>query len=116
MRRRIVIGLELACGLLDSLPGIWWEGGRPRFARHALYGCSPPLRLAHRALELDAKWGTEVWGRPAERSPDEIADAFESYEPKPEDFDAPLPPRMAEQLEAFKRSYGKKLPEQPDRP
>lgn len=34
----------------------------------------------------------------------ELADKFETYEPKPEDFDAPLPPLMAVQLAAFKRA------------
>lgn len=35
---------------------------------------------------------------------DELADKFENYEPKPEDFDAPLPPLMAVKLAAFKRA------------
>jgi len=34
---------------------------------------------------------------------DELADRFENYDPKPEDFDAPLPPVMAVQLAAWKR-------------
>lgn len=34
---------------------------------------------------------------------DALADQLESYEPKPEDFDAPLPPLMAVKLAAFKR-------------
>jgi len=34
---------------------------------------------------------------------DALADQFESYEPKPEDFDAALPPLMAVKLAAFKR-------------
>ncbi len=34
---------------------------------------------------------------------DALADQLESYEPKQEDFDAPLPPLMAVKLAAFKR-------------
>jgi len=34
---------------------------------------------------------------------DEFADAFENYNPKPGDFDAPLPPVMAVRLAAWKR-------------
>lgn len=34
---------------------------------------------------------------------DTLADRLESYEPKLEDFDAPLPPLMAVKLAAFKR-------------
>lgn len=37
-------------------------------------------------------------------SADKIADAFENYDPKSEDFDAPLPPLMAVKLAAFRRS------------
>ena len=36
-------------------------------------------------------------------SADKIADAFESYDPKPDDFDAPLPPLMAVKVAAFRR-------------
>lgn len=41
-------------------------------------------------------------------SADKIADAFESYEPKPEDFDAPLPPLLAVELAAFRRAQAEK--------
>lgn len=34
---------------------------------------------------------------------DELADEFENYEPKVEDFDAPLPPLMAVRLAAWRR-------------
>lgn len=34
---------------------------------------------------------------------DEFAAKFENYEPKPEDFDAPLPPVMGVRLAAWKR-------------
>lgn len=39
---------------------------------------------------------------------DELADKFENYEPKPEDFDAPLPPLMAVKLAAFKRAHAER--------
>ncbi len=32
-----------------------------------------------------------------------LADEFENYEPKPEDFDRPLPPVMAVKLAAYRR-------------
>ena len=35
---------------------------------------------------------------------DQLADAFESHDPAPEDFDAPLPPLMAVKLAAFRRA------------
>ncbi len=35
---------------------------------------------------------------------DELADAFESYEPEPEDENAALPPLMAARLAAWHRS------------
>ncbi|KAB1645290.1 hypothetical protein [Gulosibacter chungangensis] len=34
---------------------------------------------------------------------DEFADAFENYDPKPDDVDAPLPPVMAVKLAAWRR-------------
>lgn len=39
---------------------------------------------------------------------DEFADAFENYEPKPEDLDAPLPPVMAVKLAAWRRDTAEK--------
>jgi hypothetical protein len=39
---------------------------------------------------------------------DALAEQFESYEPKGEDFDAPLPPLMAVKLAAFKRDAAEK--------
>ncbi len=39
---------------------------------------------------------------------DELADAFESYDPKPEDFDPTLPPLMAVKLAAFRRVAAEK--------
>lgn len=39
---------------------------------------------------------------------DELADAFERYEPTSENFDAPLPPLMAVKLAAFRRSAAEK--------
>ncbi len=39
---------------------------------------------------------------------DALADQFESYEPKDEDFDAPLPPVMAVKLAAFRRDAAEK--------
>lgn len=39
---------------------------------------------------------------------DALADQFENYEPKDEDFDAPLPPLMAVKLAAFKRDAAEK--------
>lgn len=39
---------------------------------------------------------------------DELADAFESYDPKSEDFDATLPPLMAVKLAAFRRAAAEK--------
>jgi hypothetical protein len=39
---------------------------------------------------------------------DELADAFENFEPKPEDFDAPVPPLMAVKLAAFRRAAAEK--------
>lgn len=41
-------------------------------------------------------------------SADKIADAFEDYDPTPDDFDAPLPPLMAVKLAAFRRSQAEK--------
>ncbi|MFT4299358.1 MAG: hypothetical protein QM597_06985 [Aeromicrobium sp.] len=35
---------------------------------------------------------------------DEFADKFENYDPKPEDFDKPVPPAMALQLAAWRRA------------
>ncbi|TIC78998.1 hypothetical protein E8D37_18420 [Nocardioides sp. GY 10127] len=39
---------------------------------------------------------------------DELADAFETYEPTEGDFDAPLPPLMAVKLAAFRRAAAEK--------
>lgn len=39
---------------------------------------------------------------------DEFADAFENYEPKPGDLDAPLPPVMAVKLAAWRRDTAEK--------
>lgn len=39
---------------------------------------------------------------------DQIADAFESRDPAPEDFDAPLPPLMAVKLAAYRRAAAEK--------
>lgn len=41
-------------------------------------------------------------------STDQLTDAFENYEPKDEDFDAPLPPLMAVKLAAFRRAQAEK--------
>lgn len=39
---------------------------------------------------------------------DELADAFENYDPKPGDQDAPLPPTMAVKLAAWGRDAAEK--------
>ncbi|MFC7487412.1 hypothetical protein ACOCJ7_19220 [Knoellia sp. CPCC 206453] len=39
---------------------------------------------------------------------DELADQFESHDPRPEDFDAPLAPLMAVKLAAFRRAAAEK--------
>lgn len=39
---------------------------------------------------------------------DESADAFENYEPKPDDQDAPLPPLMAVKLAAWRRDVAER--------
>jgi hypothetical protein len=39
---------------------------------------------------------------------DELAGAFENYDPAPEDFGAPLPPLMAVKLAAFRRAAAEK--------
>jgi len=39
---------------------------------------------------------------------DEFADAFENYDPKPGDQDAPLPPAMAVKLAAWRRDTAEK--------
>jgi hypothetical protein len=39
---------------------------------------------------------------------DQLADAFESHDPAPEDFNAPLPPLMAVKLAAFRRAAAEK--------
>lgn len=39
---------------------------------------------------------------------DELADAFENYEPTDEDLTAPLPPLMAIKLAAFRRAAAEK--------
>src|SRR5690554_6245859 len=39
---------------------------------------------------------------------DQLADTFESFEPAPEDFGAPLPPLMAVKLAAFRRAAAEK--------
>ncbi len=39
---------------------------------------------------------------------DELADAFETFDPAEEDFDAPLPPLMAVKLAAFRRAAAEK--------
>lgn len=39
---------------------------------------------------------------------DELAAAFESYDPRPEDFDTPVPPLMAVKLAAFRRAAAEK--------
>lgn len=39
---------------------------------------------------------------------DALADTFENSDPKPEDFDAPIPPLMAVKLAAFRRSQAEK--------
>lgn len=41
-------------------------------------------------------------------SADELADAFESYEPEVDDFNAPLPPLVAVKLAAFRRAAAEK--------
>jgi len=39
---------------------------------------------------------------------DELAEAFENFDPAPEDFEAPLPPLMAVKLAAFRRAAAEK--------
>jgi hypothetical protein len=39
---------------------------------------------------------------------DSLADAFENYDPRPEDVDATLPPLMAVKLAAFRRAQAEK--------
>jgi len=39
---------------------------------------------------------------------DRLADAFENHDPVPDDVDAPLPPLMAVELAAFRRSQAEK--------
>lgn len=39
---------------------------------------------------------------------DELADAFEDFDPESTDFDAPLPPLMAVKVAAFRRSAAEK--------
>ena len=39
---------------------------------------------------------------------DRLADAFENYDLKPDDFDTPLPPLMAVKLAAFRRAAAEK--------
>lgn len=39
---------------------------------------------------------------------DRLANAFEHYEPGPDDFDAPLPPLMAVKIAAFRRMAAEK--------
>jgi len=39
---------------------------------------------------------------------DRLADEFEHYDPKPDDFDASLPPLMAVKLAAFRRAAAEK--------
>ncbi|ASR54665.1 hypothetical protein ACT17Q_07500 [Cellulomonas sp. CW35] len=39
---------------------------------------------------------------------DQLADAFEDYDPTAGDFDAPLPPLMAVKLAAFRRAAAEK--------
>lgn len=39
---------------------------------------------------------------------EEFADAFENYDPKPDDQDAPLPPVMAVKLAAWRRDVAEK--------
>ncbi len=39
---------------------------------------------------------------------DQLADAFENFEPAPGDLDAPLPPLMAVKLAAFRRAAAEK--------
>lgn len=39
---------------------------------------------------------------------DELADAFENFEPNDDDLDAPLPPLMAVKLAAFRRAQAEK--------
>jgi len=39
---------------------------------------------------------------------DEYADRLENYDPKPEDFDAPMPPVLALRLAAFRRNAAEK--------
>lgn len=39
---------------------------------------------------------------------DQLADAFESHDPAPEEFNAPLPPLMAVKLAAFRRAAAEK--------
>lgn len=41
-------------------------------------------------------------------SADKLADAFENYDPKPDDFDTPLSPLMAVKLAAFRRGQAEK--------
>lgn len=46
----------------------------------------------------------------ADADADDLADRLESYEPKPEDFDAPLPPLIAVKLAAFRRDAAEQDP------
>lgn len=41
-------------------------------------------------------------------SADKLADAFETYDPKPDDFGAPLSPLMAVKLAAFRRGQAER--------
>lgn len=59
IKRLIVMGLDYACALLDSIPT--WErdehGNNVKcFGR---FGCGM-FQLAHRAGRLDERWGTQV--------------------------------------------------------
>jgi len=67
IRTAIVAGLERTCGFLDDIPGYRWEDGRPRFWRHAQYGCHP-FRLAYLSAKLDDRWGTGAWDKAAKKA------------------------------------------------
>ncbi|WP_369372358.1 hypothetical protein AB1046_03215 [Promicromonospora sp. Populi] len=44
---------------------------------------------------------------------DALADQLESYEPNSEEFDVPLPPRMADKFAAFKREAAERSQAKP---
>lgn len=67
MRRLIVVALERVCGVIDDLPGVGLEGGRPHLLRHSQFGCYP-LRLALLSAHLDERWATGVWTESADHN------------------------------------------------